>query len=634
MVTEGGLRKQPLCFFAIICLMKDNQDNPDRIVYFAETDFRNKRQKFGIRARDRDRHMYVIGKTGMGKSTMLENMAIQDIQDGAGLGFIDPHGGSAELLLDHIPKSRIKDVIYFAPFDSDFPISFNIMEDVGKDQRHLVADGLMAAFKKIWPDVWSARMEYILNNILLALIEYPDSTILGVNRMLADKDYRDAVVAHITDPAVHAFWVDEFARYTDRYMQEAGAAIQNKIGQFVSSPVIRNIIGQVHSSFDFREAMDTKKILIMNLSKGRMGENNAALLGGMLITKIYLAAMSRANLSRNEIEGVPTFYFYVDEFQSFVNDSFANILAEARKYKLALTIAHQYVEQMPETVSAAVFGNVGTTIAFRVGPLDAELLEKIFAPKFTVEDVVNLGRNQIYLSLMIDGIGSQPFSALTLPPIPALAQTFKSEIIDHSRKTYAHEREAVEKDIKIWHESAAKIAPGVVVVASPSPPSANPWKKDQKKEWPKQGNRPVGVTPPNSTRSSLSQRHSPIISPSSLRPRVSPNVSNRPSIPREALADLGSSNLKSLIENAIKESGKELPESENENEHEGDEGMIYKPDAHSNQHSNQPDLGPEQESGLEAESETISTTSSLPHHPEIPTDELRKLLNLKQKLDK
>ena len=238
--------------------------NPeDKITYFGETDYRNKRTRFGIKATDRARHMYVIGKTGMGKSTLLENMAIQDIQNGEGMAFIDPHGGTAEKLLDYVPESRLKDVVYFAPFDIDYPISFNVMEDIGADKRHLVASGLMSSFKKIWVDAWSARMEYILNNILLALLEYPESTLLGVNRMLADKDFRKKVVENISDPSVKSFWVDEFAKYGDRYMQEAGAAIQSKIGQFTANPIIRNIIGQPHSSFDIRKLMDEKKILIM-----------------------------------------------------------------------------------------------------------------------------------------------------------------------------------------------------------------------------------------------------------------------------------------------------------------------------------------------------------------------------------
>ncbi len=429
----------------------------DPITFFAETDSRNKRVKFGIKASDRSRHVYIIGKTGMGKSTALENMAIQDIKNGEGMAFIDPHGKTAELLLDYIPQERIKDVLYFAPFDLDFPVSFNVMEDVGHDKRHLVANGLMSAFKKIWVDAWSARMEYILNNILLALLEYPDSTLIGVNRMLADKDYRKEVVNNITDPSVKSFWTDEFAKYGDRYMQEAGAAIQNKIGQFISNPVIRNIIGQPKSTFDMRKMMDEKKILIVNLSKGRVGEANANLLGSMLITKIYLGAMSRADASPGLLKRLPAFYLYVDEFQSFANESFADILSEARKYKLSLTIAHQYIEQMSEEVRAAVFGNVGTMIAFRVGAFDAEVLEKEFAPIFTEEDLVNLGFVQIYLKLMIDGVTSQPFSATTLPPIEQPLTSFKEEIIKFSRQMYARPRTDVELGIKSWHEMQTKV---------------------------------------------------------------------------------------------------------------------------------------------------------------------------------
>ncbi|HET8575435.1 MAG TPA: type IV secretion system DNA-binding domain-containing protein [Candidatus Paceibacterota bacterium] len=420
----------------------------DRVTYFAETDFRNKRTPFGIKASDRTRHMYVIGKTGMGKSTLLENMAIQDIQNGEGMAFIDPHGATAEKLLSYIPKERIQDVVYFAPFDLDFPIAFNIMEDVGYDKRHLVANGLMSAFKKIWVDAWSARMEYILNNCILALLEYPNSTLLSVNRMLVDKEYRKKVVDNISDPSVRSFWVDEFSKYTDRYTQEATPAIQNKIGQFTANPLIRNIVGQSHSSFDIREAMDKRKIIIMNLSKGRMGEQNANLLGSMLVTKIYLSAMSRADLPAEQLAELPNVYFYVDEFQSFANESFADILSEARKYKLNLTIAHQYVEQMPEEVRAAVFGNVGTMVTFRVGSYDAEIFEKEFAPRFTAQDIVNLGFAQIYLRLMIDGIGSQPFSALTLPPINKPEHDYREVILTESRRHYAHPREIIETQIR------------------------------------------------------------------------------------------------------------------------------------------------------------------------------------------
>jgi hypothetical protein len=426
-------------------------ENPDRVTYFAETDYRENRTPFGIKAKDRTRHMYVIGKTGMGKSTLLENMAAQDIQNGEGFAFIDPHGSAVEKILSYIPPERANDVVYFAPFDLNYPVAFNIMEDVGYDKRHLVANGLMSAFKKIWVDAWSARMEYILNNCLLALLEYPDSTLLSVNRMLVDKNYRKKVVENISDPSVRSFWVDEFAKYTDRYTQEATPAIQNKIGQFTSNPLIRNIVGQSKSSFDIREIMDNKKILIMNLSKGQMGEQNANLIGSMLVTKIYLAAMSRADISEDQLASLPNFYFYVDEFQSFANESFADILSEARKYKLNLTIAHQYIEQMPEEVRAAVFGNVGTMITFRVGSYDAEIFEKEFAPRFLGQDIVNLGFAQIYLRLMINGIGSQPFSAVTLPPIELPPFSYYDEIIQKSRARYAQPREVVEAQIKDWH---------------------------------------------------------------------------------------------------------------------------------------------------------------------------------------
>jgi hypothetical protein len=419
--------------------------DPEKITFFAKTDARGQDIAFGIKAKDRQRHMYVVGKTGMGKSTLLENMAAQDIQNGEGMAFIDPHGSAAETLLEYVPEHRINDVVYFAPFDLDNPVSFNVMEDVGPDKRHLVVSGLMSTFKKIWVDAWSARMEYILTNALLALIEYPDTTLLSVNRLFVDKDYRKQVIDYVKDPAVKAFWQDEFANYTDRFAAEALPAIQNKIGQFTGNPLIRNIIGQPHSSFDIRKLMDEKKILIMNLSKGLIGETNANLLGSMLTTRIYLAAMSRADLPVAEMKMMPNFYFYVDEFQSFANSTFANILSEARKYHLNLIIAHQYIEQMEEDVRNAVFGNVGTTITFRVGPFDAEVLETVFAPKFEATDLVNLGFAQIYLTLMIDGIGSQPFSAQTLPPITPPSISCREMVISASRRLYANPRDQVEK---------------------------------------------------------------------------------------------------------------------------------------------------------------------------------------------
>ncbi|MFH1780706.1 MAG: CxxC-x17-CxxC domain-containing protein [Candidatus Nealsonbacteria bacterium] len=419
----------------------------DNITLIAETTFRNARRKFGIKVDDRRRHVYTVGKTGMGKTAMLENMAIQDIQNGNGIGFVDPHGDAAERILYFVPSSRINDVVYINPADLNFPIAFNIMEQVDIEHRNLVAGGLMGVFKKIWPDVWSARMEYILNNCILALLEYPGATLLGVNRMLSDVEYRKKVVDKITDPVVKAFWVQEYARYTQRYEVEATAAIQNKVGQFISSPLIRNIIGQTTSSIDMRKIMDEKKILIMNLSKGRVGEDSSRLLGALLITKIQLAAMSRVDIPEEKRND---FYLYVDEFQNFATQSFISVLSEARKYRLALILGHQYITQMEEEVRDAVFGNVGTLISFRVGAEDAEWLEKEFTPEFLATDIVNLAKYNIYLKLMIDGLAGRPFSAQTMPPLPLPKESFIDKIIKASRDRYTIPRQIVEENISLW----------------------------------------------------------------------------------------------------------------------------------------------------------------------------------------
>jgi len=419
----------------------------EEINYFGVTTFRNQRKKFGIKLDDRRRHVYVVGKTGMGKTELLKNMAIQDIQQGRGVGFVDPHGEAAEDLLDFLPKERIKDIVYFNPADLNFPIAFNVMEQVDVEHRHLVASGLMGVFKKIWPDVWSARMEYILNNSILALLEYPGSTLLGINRILADVEYRKKVIDKIKDPVVKSFWINEFARYTQRYEVEATAAIQNKIGQFISAPLIRNIIGQTRSTVDMRKVMDEGKILILNLSKGKIGEDASKLLGGLLITKLQLAAMSRVDIPESKRRD---FFLYVDEFQNFATESFVNILSEARKYRLSLVLAHQYISQMEETVRDAVFGNVGTLISFRVGAEDAEYLEKEFSPEFSAQDLVNLPKYQIYLKLMVDGVAGRPFSAETLPPFEKPTLSYRDQIIKFSREKYATPREVVEEKIARW----------------------------------------------------------------------------------------------------------------------------------------------------------------------------------------
>jgi CxxC-x17-CxxC domain-containing protein len=427
--------------------METNND----ITIIGETNFRNQNRKFGIKPLDRTRHLYIIGKTGTGKTTLSENMAIQDIQRGNGLAVIDPHGEFAENVLNFVPASRINDVIYFNPADLEYPIAFNAIEKVDAEYRHLVASGLMGVFKKIWPDVWSARMEYILHNTILALLEYPGSTLLGINRMLADKDYRKKVVEKISDSSVKSFWINEFAKYPDKFREEAVAPIQNKVGQFISSPLIRNIIGQTKSSVDFRQIMDEKKIFIVNLSKGRIGEDASRLLGALCITKLQLAAMSRVDIP--EKDRVP-FYLYVDEFQNFATESFANILSEARKYQLSLILAHQYIDQLVQgentVVKDAVFGNVGTMVTFRVGAADAEFLEPEYEPEFEKNDLINLGFAQIYIKLMIDGMSSRPFSANTLAPPPRPEKINTEKIIKVSRERYASARAEVEEKIAKW----------------------------------------------------------------------------------------------------------------------------------------------------------------------------------------
>ena len=427
----------------------------NEITVFAETNFRNKYRKFGIKTDDKRRHMYLIGKTGMGKSTVLENMIIDDIRAGKGVAVVDPHGDLAEKIIEYIPSNRINDVVYFNPADMDNPIAFNVLEQVEPHLRHLVASGLIGVFQKLWADSWGPRLEYILRNTILAILDYPGSTLLAVIRMLSDKAFREKVVENVKDPVVRGFWVNEFAGYADKFASEAVSPIQNKVGQFLSSSLIRNIVGQVKSTIDVREIMDEGKILILNLSKGRIGEDNSQLLGSMLITKIQLAAMSRVDIPESQRKD---FILYVDEFQNFTSDSFANILSEARKYRLNLVLAHQYVEQLTETVKPAVFGNVGTMIVFRVGATDAEELVKEFSPVFTEEDIVNLPKYEFYLKLMIDGIASDPFSARGLPPKTEAEKTGNTQkVINVSRERYAEKREIVEEKINLWHSDVEEV---------------------------------------------------------------------------------------------------------------------------------------------------------------------------------
>ncbi|MGC9046570.1 MAG: type IV secretion system DNA-binding domain-containing protein [Minisyncoccia bacterium] len=431
------------------------ENNNDQIVFFGKTNFRGIKKLFGIKKKDRRQHMYVIGKTGTGKTALLHNLVVQDIANGEGLCIIDPHGEFAEEILQKIPEERMNDVIYFNPADNEYNIGFNVLELPDPKYKHLVASGLMGIFTKIWANVWSARMEYILNNAILALLDTPGSTLLGLNRILVDKDYRQQIVANIKDPVVRSFWLNEYEQWKDQFRTEAIAAIQNKIGQFLSTSLIRNIVGQSKSTININEIMDDGKILIVNVSKGKIGEDNSSLLGAMLVTKIQLSAMERVRIPENQRRD---FYLYVDEFQNFATDSFASILSEARKYRLNLIIAHQYIGQLVTDVSTrvrdAIFGNIGTIVVFRVGADDAQFLANEFSPEVSVDDFVNLPNYNVYIKLMVDGITTRPFSAETLPPFKLTkSQSVAEHIIESSRRNYTRPNKEVEKEIEEWGQS-------------------------------------------------------------------------------------------------------------------------------------------------------------------------------------
>jgi len=375
------------------------------------TNFRNSNQKFGIKDNDRLGHIYCIGKTGVGKSTLLKNMALSDIERGNGVGIIDPHGDIAEDILKAIPTGRIKDVVYFDPSDLNHPIAFNPLHGIHPNYHHLVASGLVSTFRKVWSESWGPRLEYILRFTLLTLLWYPDATLLDIQPLLTDIRFRNDVLVYVRDEHVISFWRNEFEKYSPTLRNDAITPILNKTGLFISSLPLRNIVGQKTSSFRMQRILDEGKILIVNLSKGKIGEDACALLGSMLVTSIQLAAMHRA--TQEEHKRRP-FYLYIDEMHSFITLAFADILAEARKYKLSLFIAHQYIHQLQEPVRKAIFGNVGTIISFRVGAEDAEYLAREFHPTFTEDDLINLPRYSMYLKLMIDGATSQPFSAIAL----------------------------------------------------------------------------------------------------------------------------------------------------------------------------------------------------------------------------
>jgi len=415
----------------------------EELCVFARTNYRNIKELFGIKRRDRARHMYIIGKSGSGKSKMQELLIKNDMEAGHGVCVIDPHGDLIENVIPFIPENRVKDVIYFNPADEGWPIAFNPIEKVDPVYRQQVAIGFIEIFKKVFGANWTPRLEHVLRMTVLALLDAPKASVMSILLLLTDREYRQEVIKTINDQVVKNFWTNEFASWSERFDSEAIMPILNKIGQFVSNGLIRNIVGQEENKLVLPEIMNTRKILLVKLPKGILGEENTALLGSMIVTKIYQSALARADIPENQ--RVP-FYLYVDEFQNFATDSFANILSESRKYKLSLTVAHQYVSQLSDVIRKTVFGNVGSIVSFRLGPEDATLLEKEFEPRFKAADITNLGVQEIYLKLSIDDEVKEAFSARTLD-VAAVTTSFREEIIKNTRENYCKTKEEAEREI-------------------------------------------------------------------------------------------------------------------------------------------------------------------------------------------
>ncbi len=432
-------------------LPDENFKGDEKITTLGRTNFRGTHGVFGIKPLDRRRHVYVIGKTGMGKSTLLENMIYSDIMAGKGVGLIDPHGDLADAVLSFVPSNRTNDVVLIDPADKKYAVAFNMLENVDPALNSIVCSGLVGIFKKIYAESWGPRLEHILRNTILALLEYPGTTMLGITRILQDDEFRRKIVKKIEDPVVKSFWVNEFGKMTDRFRTEAISPIQNKVGQFLSSHTIRNIVGQPKSTVDLRFCMDKGKIVVINLSKGKIGEDNSALLGAMFITKFQLDAMSRASIPEKDRKD---FYLYVDEFQNFATDSFATILSEARKYRLNLTMANQYIAQMPDEVRDAVFGNVGSVLSFQVGFDDAEYIAQQFAEEVLPNDLVSLSKYTAYMRLLIEGMPSKTFSLATLPPPKFEIDEDRIDVVRKvSRERYSQKVGIIHDKIKRWSEN-------------------------------------------------------------------------------------------------------------------------------------------------------------------------------------
>ena len=452
-------------------ILNGDPAHDEQISAFGMTNFRGINHQFGLYRSDRSRHIYIIGQTGAGKSGLLELFALSDVYHKQGYAIIDPHGDFAVNNMHFIPSDRIDDVVYFNPADTAYPLGFNPMEVYNPDMKNNISSEIIGVLKRMFEFSWGPRLEYILRYTILALLDRPTTTMLDITRMLTDKKFRDETLSYCTDPVVLQFWKVEFASWNEKFATEAIAPILNKVGAFTANPIIRNIIGQPKSTFNIREIMDDGKILIVNLSKGLIGEDNAAILGAFLVTKIQLAAMSRSDIER--IEDRRPFYLYVDEFQNFATDSFATILSEARKYGLTLTVANQYVSQMQDTVRDAVFGNVGTMITFRVSADDAPLLGKQFEPQFEPNDLLQMHNRNFIINMVIKGEKSPAFSATTLT-IPASPTNYMQHIVDSSRRKYARNVASVEAEIE------SQMARGGAQITPSSPPQSNTLGK----KWP------------------------------------------------------------------------------------------------------------------------------------------------------
>lgn len=423
--------------------------DPKEVVFFGRTNYiaalEEKRFIFGIKRQDRRRHMYIVGKSGVGKSKLLELMIRQDIVYGFGLCLIDPHGDVINAILDFVPEERIKDVVLIDPADTKYPVSFNPLENVDPEMKHQLTQGLIEVMQKQFGANWTPRLEHVFRFTCLALLDYPNSTMRGMISMLTDREYRQRVTGYITDEMVRRFWAIEFADWSEKFDTEAIIPLVNKLGQFLSNPLLRNIFAQKENKIDLGKLMNERKILLINLSKGKLGEENSSFFGSIFITKIKQAGMARSDLPESERKD---FYLYVDEFHNLVTQTFENLFTEARKYGLGLTVAHQYLDQLLPGIRATVLGNCGTIVVFRVGGDDAKKLESEMTPVFKAKDMINLGQQEFYIKMTIDGNTYDPFSAETLKVLPAQHKSFKDEIIKHSRENYALNLDEVKRKLE------------------------------------------------------------------------------------------------------------------------------------------------------------------------------------------